>query len=108
ARSWVSIRAFAVSGLQHGVAARRKLDQIKAIAKRVGHVRYLPILAILNLSIERCTGFQGTGNRLVKIRDDEVKMNRCPVSFVAAGYLLSSKVRNSGTIPEEKDRHVGP
>jgi len=63
------------SGMYRSVSARRELDKVKAIAKRVGQVRYPPILAFLAFSIERCAAFQSSGNSLVKIRDDEIEVN---------------------------------
>jgi len=88
------------------VSIVRKFDKIEAIPKRVSHIRDSPIFPMLHVSIKRCAEFQSTGNGPVKIFDDEIEVDGCPMSFEAACDLLISQVCNQRSISEQKDRYV--
>src|SRR5947208_1766012 len=61
-----------------------ELDQIEAVAERVGHIGDPAIFAALDVAVEAGSERQEACDYGVEIAHQEVQANRCPMALVAA------------------------
>ena len=66
------------------VPAFGELDQIDAIAERIGKVGHSPVVVVDDVAVQNTTCSQGAVNRRLEVLDDEVKVYRRPVANVVS------------------------
>src|SRR5215213_8364319 len=74
------------------VARAGELDQIEAVAERVGHVGDAAVLADGDVAVERAAQGDEPRHRGVEIGDDEVEMDRRPMALEAARHLPRAEI----------------
>jgi hypothetical protein len=82
-----------LDGLELVVALACELQQAKAVAEGIVQQREATVSVLTRRSLENGAGSQRSSKRYVEVRDDEIEVERGPVSGVAALLFRSCERR---------------
>src|SRR5262245_29039516 len=89
------------------VAAAGELQKAKSVAERIREIRDVSPSVRFGGAFAASAGGDGPAIGRLEIGDDEVEMNRGPVTAVIARHFRAGKRRRAGRLDEQIDRRLG-